>query len=260
MSFALEICHPNEMLSQSWKFVEQIESIDLIDHLHSPSFEVYDGLLVRVLRQMTLDAYYTGAYYNGEFFDIGPGSNVLKSIDFGERVLAKKFMVNKSLDEIWMFSTFGDDMVYGIRDVVPPSFLRDCSFMALNTVLPLAGDQARIVRVAIKATRMLLAGKTSQERWENVISFAKEQSRLAFEVNWQMMYCMEAVINVLYSPFTVFQNAALAYGDSMGGGDANVELYYMDQRLAEFAHEVRKLVPFREVVLGAIKTSLKENR
>lgn len=49
MPFYIEICHPNEIQNDAWIIVDEIQEIDEFrEHLQSPNFTLYDGLLVRI--------------------------------------------------------------------------------------------------------------------------------------------------------------------------------------------------------------------
>lgn len=73
MPYLIEISHPNELC---WKIVDIVDDVE--DELHSPSFGMFNGLLVRVTNQDGR-AYYFGAYYESQWINLGPESYVMKN-------------------------------------------------------------------------------------------------------------------------------------------------------------------------------------
>lgn len=110
----LEICHPNELIYNGWKFVEEVGD-DWQDHLRSPSFEWYRGLLVRI------DDQYTGIFNASECVDVGYLSDVMLAIYLHEPHRARTFMNNKSFPEAWRTSNDPENMVTTLQNFLRSS-------------------------------------------------------------------------------------------------------------------------------------------
>lgn len=74
MSFVVEICHPNEI---RWKIVDEFNSSkSFMDHIETPAFATFIGLLVRVRKHE--DILYSGIFGDGQCFDVGPKSRKME--------------------------------------------------------------------------------------------------------------------------------------------------------------------------------------
>lgn len=108
----IKICHPNEIYDDRWMVVEVCNTPqEIVDHLASPSFETYDGLLAE-----SHDSLFV---FNGtEFVNLSAESAVMKktwNFDFS----CEDFARNKNFIDAWKHTTMPSWMAGSIRDIIP---------------------------------------------------------------------------------------------------------------------------------------------
>lgn len=79
MKYFVQICHPNEIAKFAWKTVDEVaDGQSAFESIQSPTFEIFDGLLVRIVDELKDKHYYDGVYNGSSCVDIGRRSEVTK--------------------------------------------------------------------------------------------------------------------------------------------------------------------------------------
>lgn len=141
----LEICHPNDVLKNGWKRVVEIHDIrEVNDHLSSPDFELYEGILAR-------RGDFVSVYRNGQWINISANSVFM---NVGIFVHEK----DRSLLDVWFSPLFVS------------RFIKICSYfiatpvmiqIALDYLTMIGGRSGVSIKRAIKLIKKWLSGNRS---------------------------------------------------------------------------------------------------
>lgn len=117
MKYIVTICHPNELVQRNWTQVDVVRSKEEIDDiLASPSFDVFDGLIVQVNEYENLDeTIYIGVFYDNAWVNLGYNSKAMNSMDW-DGAEDTSFLSNKSVIQVIL--ECGDHLIlnYALKD------------------------------------------------------------------------------------------------------------------------------------------------
>lgn len=237
----LEICHPNDFLKNRWIFVEDVDQ-DWIDHIRSPSFEWYRGLMVRI------DGVYQGIYSDTECVDVGSRSAVMLSLTptNDEQFMFNKFCRSCSLPDAWKTSIEPDAMIYFAHKIL---------------------SRHRVIVVITQCLRYAIQSHNRHHllMWDALDALDTQSStecipmrqRIQSELNAgsprnpdvrQILYALEDVLSFVgYS--SVYRNAVNAYDPINRIADIR---NLMIGRI-KFAEMIRNSVPFHEIAEALAK-------
>lgn len=84
MKYNIEICHPNDILANAWRKVDECEHP--VEYLQSPVFEWQRGTVVRVPGMTEAETFY-GIFGEHECVNVSANSTMMKSIERGDQAL-----------------------------------------------------------------------------------------------------------------------------------------------------------------------------
>lgn len=112
MKYLLQICHPNEVCLDAWKTVDEIDDHDdITEHLSSPTFDWYPGLVVRCIMPFdNVAPEYIGIYGESECIDVS------RTSDFCRRHSINRF---ESLIHFWCSTNNASEMFRLLSSTIP---------------------------------------------------------------------------------------------------------------------------------------------
>lgn len=114
----LQICHPNELIANRWKTVETIDHVeDIPQHIASPVFEWFKGLLIRVIDGEVIE--YSGIFSDTACHDVGPNSDVMNNLQRRNDEEALYPSSGLSWFDVWNHCYHASWMIQSIRSFVP---------------------------------------------------------------------------------------------------------------------------------------------
>lgn len=237
----LEICHPNEFLNNGWKFVEEVGE-DWIDHIRSPSFEWYNGLLARVED-------YTGIFNHTECVDVGADSEIANTIRQLEPYYGSYFTEGKSFPDAWRSSKSPQQMIAGVRcfmrqEQFLPAALTCIEHAAKHYLYPLSGSP--LMFTTIEAMRMHLQGLPS------TMATCLYEIR-AFLPSLSSVNDHRKIYNALLSVFATLEHRSSAttilYSLGQIGGRVSIQI----ERDKTICDILRKEIPFHEIAEALVR-------
>lgn len=232
MSYRLEICHPNEFLQGKWQFVETVGE-DWINHLRSPSFDIYPGLMVRVGLSL-----YLGIYNDTECVDVGSNSQVTRNLS----KYHLNFLFNRSFPEAWAQSHSPIDMMSAILPLVSTRRLFDACAASIkysvSRMSMLSSQFYKIMNIAIDYDR-----EFTEEEWSSLI-------RMQESTNNQQSLVEALQFLRLFRNSMVLSNA-ISVMDSVQI-EAN-DYIFEEAHRRKLADLLRREVPFHEIAEGLVR-------
>lgn len=246
----LEIAHPNEAIQNQWTKADEFDD-HFIDHLSSPSFDVYHGLCVRAKEQSTTKVIYTGIYNDSECVDVGFHSDVMARNSFDLTMNSRGFATGKSWIECWSTMPYPDALIYSIDRAINQqrlvSVMIQCVEEALSFVREL--QSAKTLLVALRAWTQgarneaiideLVADIDILLSAENISQFAYQEQHILIAlfqfgkyITTNRSYVSRMFLALIWAgiPNAVYDSTAR-----------------YDRRRRKIADDIRRLIPFHEI-------------
>lgn len=120
MAHTLEICHPNDFLANRWKVVGEIsdDPEQWADHIASPAFDFYRGLIVRVMYSGK-HLKWIGVYNDTECVNFTHGSEILNRLWDFDTLRFDGFLREYDFLNAWHNSIEPDNMLYAVMRFIP---------------------------------------------------------------------------------------------------------------------------------------------
>lgn len=136
MSYIIEITHANDVVSNIWKTVDRLESIEQIqDYIASPSFEWSAGTVVRVVGDEYGILHNTLAYNDRECVDVSYNSDAYKKSKWTYSGIERE-LLGRSIPSQWVHCSHAGLMFSGIFCVSPLKTKIDALCACGDLVMP----------------------------------------------------------------------------------------------------------------------------
>lgn len=221
MQFVVEICHPNDVFSGVWESVEYVDSKkDLIDLIQSPTFDVYDGLLLQCV-----SLGYVGAFRDNTCVDLSRNSDIVFKI---EKSLMKNFGLDESFVSFWTTTKSPSDALGSIIPFIPIEKARDFAWQCVQKIKHMIPED---LSSALSKNHDDAANILCHDVNSLVLDEPKDLRRDA-------LLCVQAYLSTLAS-------------DRVRRSYANASVYMglaLNMPLPEMMRFIRKQMPFHHVI------------
>lgn len=240
--YDLEICHPNEMIHNGWRKVDEFfDTREMSHYLRSPTFETFDGLLVRV------QGYTTAIYTENGLIDLGVSSGFKNAYIWNFDSDACEFCQSRNYAEMWAECEYASWMIHGISSFMPRKIISRVNLM-----------------IARRIRSIMIGGSTSfnvdeiLRDAENSIDI-REKARHVQDQAWRVGSCpwSDQLLTIYSAVMTLYGCApwetsihACAAKSRIARGLVDDEAYNSAQK--EFSDLIREVLPFHEIVQSII--------
>lgn len=241
--YTLKIAHPSDAMECLWQTIEVYEDSAMTrDLLHSPSFEASDGLIVRVSRGKTYPrVVFTGAYFNGKPVDIGPQSEMKSRHRF--QVGGSTYGGALSYLEAWKTCNDPQILMASTRSLLSSKR----KIMIATALAKKALEYHKEQRIPAKMIECLERWAKDQLTTESIMEFAMQFDKTTGRH-------LMLVSTILCSLATHCDDPADYITRSIDLSTDAMAMFH-DRGYAKriLAIEVRKTIPFHEILLAAIQ-------
>lgn len=186
--YLLQVCHPNDLLTDGWNTVDEINTIDL-GHIESPVFDWYSGLLVRIIDPTIEDIPFEGVYGQTHCINVSYAS-----------AIAIKWTIFKNEGFLTMWRTTTD--VYHMMKITEayiPAKTRLSAFidrLAETSLLVVGESPKQMANLCIGALRGWISGKidieTIDKMRENLERYQREDDTIHYRAIIEAMWMISS--------------------------------------------------------------------
>lgn len=133
----LQTAHPNDITRGRWKTTSRFDNAsELSEHLASPEFETYHGLVSRLLNDRKEEIYCAIFNAHGEWINASPGSDLFEKTRFGHDSREEQdFVSNKSWPEAWDLCKNGAWMLAAASYALPREQFLLANVVCIETMI-----------------------------------------------------------------------------------------------------------------------------